>query len=414
VIVLKMCALLGVTLAVAAAMRGRPAASRHRLLAVGLICAGLMPWFLRLAPAWGRLAPSTTTLIDIPLDWKLSWIGPAGAVVGAALLMVGWLRLAWITSSARPVADATIDGMVRELSRDLGLSRPVTLLEVDRPLMPMTWGFVRPTILLSQAARRWHKDHLRAVLAHELAHIRRGDWLIQLLIDVLVRLAWFVPVMWTASSRLKLESDRACDDAVVNLGTNARDYASWLLQTARTLKDDRQTWLSAPAAARRSGLRVRVSALLSERVNREPIGASASVLTLGLVGGLAAVIAGFAEPPRARSMTAQDVSDVQRNIMMRLGGVETRVSIQAAEVSFRHNRLAGRVELQARLGVDGAATALRFVEPAHPDLARAATDIARQWRGEPARLRGVPVEVPIRLTIDFKNAQESSAGRALY
>jgi beta-lactamase regulating signal transducer with metallopeptidase domain len=405
VIVLKMCALLGVTLAAAAAMRGRPAASRHRILAVGLMCAGSMPWFLHFAPAWGRLAPATTTLIDTPLDWRLSWLGPAGSAVGCALLVIGWIRLAWITSTARPIVDATTDAMIRDLSRDLGLTRPVSVVEVDRPLMPMTWGFVRPTILLSRAARRWPEDHLRAVLGHELAHIRRGDWLIQLLIDLLVRLAWFVPLMWAANQRLKLESDRACDDAVVNLGTDPNEYASWLLQTARALKDERESWSAAPAAARRSGLRVRVAALLSERVNREPISAAAYLLTLALIGGLTAIIAGFAEPPRVQAMTAQDVSDVQRNIMMRLGGVETRVSIQAGDVSFRHNRLAGRVELQARLGVDGAATALRFVEPAHPDLARAATDIVRQWRGEPARLRGVPVEVPIRLTIDFKNAQ---------
>ena len=87
--------------------------------------------------------------------------------------------------------------------------------------------------------------------------------------------------------------------------------------------------------------------------------------------------------------------------MLRLGGEERRLSIAARDISFWKNRIEGRVELQARLGVDGSLTGIRFVEPVHPDLATAAASIVRQWRPEPARVRGVPVEVPIRMTVDF-------------
>lgn len=71
-------------------------------------------------------------------------------------------------------------------------------------------------------------------------------------------------------------------------------------------------------------------------------------------------------------------------------------------MSFWRTRIQGRVELQARLNVDGTVSGVRVVEPVHPDLASAAETIVRSWRREPAVVRGVPVEVPIRLTVDFR------------
>ena len=72
------------------------------------------------------------------------------------------------------------------------------------------------------------------------------------------------------------------------------------------------------------------------------------------------------------------------------------------DVSFWRTRIEGRVELQARLNVDGSVSGVRFLEPVHPDLANAATALVRNWRREPAMVRGVPVAVPIRMTVDFR------------
>jgi TonB family protein len=110
-------------------------------------------------------------------------------------------------------------------------------------------------------------------------------------------------------------------------------------------------------------------------------------------------VAGFGEP--APSPTAP-LLGIQRDVLRRFGGEERRFSIAAGDISFWKNRIEGRVELQARLNVDGSVSSVRIVEPVHPDLARAAETIVRHWRREPATVRGVPVEVPIRMTVDFR------------
>jgi TonB family protein len=158
-----------------------------------------------------------------------------------------------------------------------------------------------------------------------------------------------------------------------------------------------------PALARRRGLERRVAATLNDGVNRTPATPLAGTIVAAAFIGLTVVTAGFGAPDVPASIRATQVSDVERNIMLRLGGVDKRLAITTRDVSFRKNRIAGRVELLARLGVDGSPTAVRIVEPAHPDLAMAARAIVRQWRREPALVRGVPVEIPIRLTIDFQN-----------
>jgi beta-lactamase regulating signal transducer with metallopeptidase domain len=91
------------------------------------------------------------------------------------------------------------------------------------------------------------------VLGHELAHIRRSDWLVQLLAEVLRSVYWFNPVVWIACRRLRLESEQACDDAVLEMGVEGGAYATELIDLARAFKSQ-QMFLPAAAIARSSSL----------------------------------------------------------------------------------------------------------------------------------------------------------------
>ncbi len=147
------------------------------------------------------------------------------------------------------------------------------------------------------------------------------------------------------------------------------------------------------------GFERRIAAALDPSLERTPLTAcSCAVVALVLVGG-ALPVAGFGQP--ASDETAS-LLGVQRDVLSRFGGEERRLSIVTGDISFWKNRIEGRVELQARLNVDGTLSGVRIVEPVHPDLASAAEIIVRHWRREPARVRGVPVEVPIRMTVNFR------------
>jgi TonB family protein len=128
-----------------------------------------------------------------------------------------------------------------------------------------------PVILLPRDARSWSGDRIRLVLAHEMAHLVRRDWMIQLLAEVARAINWFNPLFWLASARLRRESEYACDDIVLDLGIGGTSYASHLLDLARTFSVHGRTWLPAPSIARPSTLEGRVRAMLNPQVNRRPV-----------------------------------------------------------------------------------------------------------------------------------------------
>jgi TonB family protein len=402
---LKISVVLAAALSAVACLRRGSAADRHRLLLLGVLSAGVMPWLVPLAPPWGPDMALTLPSIHGAEAGRraLWWLWLIGSAASCGPLAAGWVRVVSLGTCARrassPAWAATADDLILELD----VHRPVVLLESDRQAMPMTWGVLTAKVLLPQSAREWSGDRLRAVIAHELAHVRRGDWALHAAVDVITRIYWFNPLLWLARRRLRLESERACDDAVLGLGVNGADYASLLVDVARSAGGRRTAWASAPALAGRRCLERRVAATLNEGVNRTPATPLAGAIVALAFLALTVATAGFGAPDEPASIRATKVSDVERNIMLRFGGVEKRLAITTRDISFRKNRIAGRVELQARIGVDGSPTAVRIVEPAHPDLAMAAQAIVRQWRREPARVRGVPVEIPIRLTVDFQD-----------
>ena len=101
------------------------------------------------------------------------------------------------------------------------------------------------------------------MLSHELAHIRRGDWIVQLSAELLRAIYWFNPLLWLACRRLRLESEHACDDEVMSRGVEGTDYATHLIELARALNQRRHIWFPAPAMARPSSLERRVRAMLN-------------------------------------------------------------------------------------------------------------------------------------------------------
>ena len=154
------------------------------------------------------------------------------------------------------------------------------ILRCQHPTMLATWGLVTPTIVLPAGAVDWPTDRVHAVLCHELAHIRRGDWAVALTANVLRAAYWFNPLLWVACRRLRHEGERACDDLVLASGVSGAEYATHLLAVARQSVTHRHPWSPAIAIAHHSMLEGRVRAMLSTRVNREPLTVGACATTV--------------------------------------------------------------------------------------------------------------------------------------
>ena len=183
--------------------------------------------------------------------------------------------------------------LVEELRRALGIRRLVRALESSRAPMPLTWGILHPVAVLPVEAREWPAARLYSVLLHELVHVQRHDLLAQVLAQAACCLFWFHPLAWYAARQLRKERERACDDAVLNRGVAAPDYAGHLMDLVRSMSAQRARWANAPAMAEASDLESRVRALLDRGMNRSPLTrrkalavaalACAVVLTLGSV-----------------------------------------------------------------------------------------------------------------------------------
>lgn len=323
---LKSMAVMGTAWLVSLLLRGRSAAARHLVWTaafaalLALPCLSLLLPALRVTPA---LLPASvffqaTVAAEAPAShaqpriaatsaatsrpWHPDWRGwlmllwAAGAVAGFLQMLVAWAAISHIRRRSRAFARPELPS----LAQALGIRRSVTVLETEPGGMPMTFGFLRPTVFVPADAAQWDHDRRRVVLLHELAHVRRSDCATHLWARTALSLYWWNPLVWTAWREFLKERERAADDMVLSAGAGASAYASHLLEIARTMQAPRPAASAAIAMARKSQLKSRLLAILDSSRNRKTAGRAsawvAALLAVSLVAPLAALHAQESAP----------------------------------------------------------------------------------------------------------------------
>ena len=286
-------------------LRRQPAALRHWVLAAALAVAAIAPLLELMLPRLelpvlgtaGSVTTSGPMLSDVepnsaPLVAQVQESPRLGLIpvfvavwaTGAAALLVsllaGLARLTWMTRRYEPIRSSLWRERTAALSAQYGIRRPVVVLESPDRALLLTWGLMRPRIIAPAAAASWNAERIDVVLGHELAHIARCDWAVQVAGETLRAVYWFNPLMWLACRQLRVESEQACDDAVLRRGVDAADYASHLLAVARHVVSAGGGWASAPAIAHVSTLERRIAAMLNVSSNREPVTRAARLMAL--------------------------------------------------------------------------------------------------------------------------------------
>jgi beta-lactamase regulating signal transducer with metallopeptidase domain len=163
---------------------------------------------------------------------------------------------------------------------------------------PVTWGFVRPIILLPQSADYWPTERVTAVLLHEIAHIRRHDSLTQMLSLLVCALYWPNPFVWIGARAMRREAEIAADDAVIVSGVRPSYYAAELVHLAAQFRSQRPALLNVPMAER-AALEARVESILAETQQRSGV-TSMDVLKIATTGFAAVAALAFACPSLAQ------------------------------------------------------------------------------------------------------------------
>ncbi len=222
-------------------------------------------------------------------DWRqllaLAWA--LGSAAGLARMLAAGAAIKRLRREGRRVTDPGIAAV----KKSLGIRRQVEVFETSGETMPMTFGFLRPTVFLPAGASEWSEERRRMVLLHELAHVRRHDVAAHLLAKIAVTFYWWNPLAWVALRGSLKERERATDDLVLGAGARASDYAGHLLAVARGLHSPLAAGL-AVGIARPLELEERLKAILDSRLNRRPLGRASllagALLTAGIVVPLAA------------------------------------------------------------------------------------------------------------------------------
>ena len=224
------------------ALRRASAALRHFVWMLTFYCALLLPVLGFYAPrvAGGAFAIHTSAV---------------GGVMNAPARL-NWVLAIYVSGVVLCLLRLILDiRATRRIVRDSRVSSVRQVLISDEAQVPFAWNFiVVPPGYETRAS----------VVAHEVAHLERGDVGNFLLANLVCAIYWFHPLIWWANYRMRLEADRACDDAVLRQGFGEADYAGELVEVAKSFKAPRL----APAAVESSQLEVRLRHILALRVNR--------------------------------------------------------------------------------------------------------------------------------------------------
>lgn len=253
------------------------------------------------------MAPSVESASDVPWFTLVPVFWMAGVMCFGIRLAGGWLLTRRLVVRGTRRVDAATDALARDVAGRLGLRRPVRLAESSRVTTPAMFGWVRPVILLPAATiAGLTSSQLEAVIAHELVHVRRHDYLINLLQSAAEAVLFFHPAVWWVSRYIRREREHCCDDAVVSV-CDRMEYVRALTHLAKAGE------MQVALAASGGSLLHRVQRLLGQPAAAASgwtptLGALLVVAGLTPLGVTTMLGAQAADEPRVAAEAAADVS----------------------------------------------------------------------------------------------------------
>ena len=341
-LLVKATVILLVALGITLSMQRASAGARHLVWLVTVAALLLVPALTAWAPIPVRMLPAVaSTPVAVPSAQDKTWkaVGDAtlqnptasapaarapetpsatveeatgfSAMTGISILFAIWASVLLVIAASLGYSAVVVRRIVNrsrpldsedwltplwEVSDRLALDEPPRLLRSEDAKMPFACGLFTPTIVLPAECDGWSLDRRRAVLLHELAHVRRHDLVGHTMGRIACAVYWFHPLVWTAAKQLRSESERACDDLALSCGARATDYAEHLLDIVTSVRRD-ATPSVALAMARRKEFEGRMLAILDPELMHSGPSRRQSATLIGTLA-LISIVVGAAAPAR--------------------------------------------------------------------------------------------------------------------
>ena len=259
----------------------------------------------------GRLGTNVwNRLVAVCLPWTvLCWL------IGVSLLSLrlagSWFQILRLKRKGTRTLLPSLLEQARRLSRQLGIRRTVLLLESSRTAVPCLIGYLRPVILLPPSAiTGLSPEQLETILLHELAHVRRHDFLVMILQVIVETLLFYHPAVWWVSHRIRVERENCCDDMVVSLVKSRLLYARALADMAHLAAAQNQLTAAASGASVIARIHRIMGVVPDEAAPSAPSWIGFLLLTL-LAGTVATLSLHLTTPPARAEQTAplEDAND---------------------------------------------------------------------------------------------------------
>ena len=251
------------------------------------------------APAKAGPAPFSATGLAALLLF-LVWLGGC-----AAVLISFWVRWRLISAAVRE-GRAVQSGLEVErllaLKQILGIKRPIKMISTTSALEPGIYGLLHSILVLpADVSERLTEAQWRAVVAHELCHVRRRDNLLATFHMLVEALFWFHPVIWWIGARLIDEREHACDEEVLRLGNDPQTYAEGILKVCKFYLESP---LASVAGITGRNLKKRIEAIMTRR-NKSKLNLAKRLLLTATavvaVGG--PIVIGVMNAPQGRAQS---------------------------------------------------------------------------------------------------------------
>jgi beta-lactamase regulating signal transducer with metallopeptidase domain len=224
-----------------------------------------------LAPIESKWAGFSETALWNLLRYSLIVIWFFGLSFALARQIFGLYGAYKLTKESDDVKSPFWRHLLNRFLEAISIKKKVHLLQHKKVKVPLTWGWLKPVVIMPDESNFWTSEQRESALYHELSHVKRADFLVMMLARLSLGLYWFNPLSWIVFQKMKKEQEKACDELVLKTGIKPSTYAANLLSIRNSMQIPWNPPAAVLGALGRSQLNDRLLTILKRKCNLKEV-----------------------------------------------------------------------------------------------------------------------------------------------
>lgn len=239
------------------------------------------------------------------------WI--VGVIILTLKLLIGYGYIQYLNHHSGLIENPHLEYKLEKLKSKLGITTRIIIAETHKVITPIVTGFIKPTILFPVGLiTHLTPEEIEAIIAHELGHIKRNDWIINMVQSVIEILFYYHPAMWWISAQVRKERENCCDDYALQNGFDRLSYARILVKL-KEIELDHKPFLALSFLNSKNALMNRIKRILGQSPSHSHLREKLVALVL-----ICTVVVAFAGTRTSNGIINIPFIDSQKDIKLEL------------------------------------------------------------------------------------------------